>query len=57
MTRRGAAGPAAEKLRAEALGQYLDEWEARHGLLAVADLARATADLALSNPATNKPAT
>lgn len=50
------AEAAAAKLRAEALGQYLDDWEAEHGPLTAADLARAAAELALPSPATNKPA-
>ena len=38
---------AATKLRAEALNEFLDDWEARHGRLTSKELARAEAELAL----------
>jgi hypothetical protein len=45
------AEAAAAKLRAEALGDYLEEWEARHGPLTAKELASAAAELGVSQPA------
>lgn len=39
------AGAAAARLRAEALAEYLAEWEGRHGALTAAEIARAEAEL------------
>ena len=50
------AEAAAAKLRAEALADYLDSWEAEHGELTADELAQAAAELALPNPATTEPA-
>jgi hypothetical protein len=50
------ADAAAAKLRAEALVDFLDAWEAEHGLLTAAELAQAAAELALPIPATTGPA-
>lgn len=47
---------AAAKLRAEALTRFLDEWEAEHGTLSAAELAKAADELALPKPATTEPA-
>jgi hypothetical protein len=44
------AEAAAAKLRAEALGDYLVEWEATHGPLTAAELASAVAELGVSPP-------
>lgn len=41
------ADAAAAKLRAQALADYLQEWEQRHGELTQAELAKAAADLQL----------
>lgn len=41
------AEAAATKLRAEALAQYLDEWEREHGPLTAAELERAEQELGL----------
>lgn len=41
------AEAAAARLRTEALAEYLDRWEAEHGVLTPAELARATAELGL----------
>jgi hypothetical protein len=41
------ADAAAAQLRAEALADFLDDWEAEHGTLTAAELAQATADLGL----------
>ncbi|MGH4023952.1 MAG: hypothetical protein ACRDRV_05135 [Pseudonocardiaceae bacterium] len=38
---------AAAKLRAEALGQFLDEWEREHGPLTAAELEHAERELGL----------
>jgi hypothetical protein len=43
---------AATQLRAEALADFLDSWEAEHGALTAEELAQATAELGL--PATPK---
>lgn len=42
------ADAAAAKLRAEALGAYLEDWEAEHGQLTAEELARAAAELGVS---------
>ena len=39
------AEAAAARLRAEALAEFLDSWEAEHGELTAEELARATAEL------------
>jgi hypothetical protein len=44
------AEAAAAKLRAEALADYLAEWEAEHGPLTADELARAAAELRTSPP-------
>jgi hypothetical protein len=48
-SRRGLSGwladAAAAQLRAEALAEFLEEWEADHGPLTADELARATAEL------------
>ena len=41
------AEAAAARLRAEALADVLDSWEAEHGALTVEELAQATAELGL----------
>jgi len=41
------AEAAATRLRAEALAEFLDSWEAEHGELTAEELARATAELGL----------
>ena len=41
------AGAAAARLRAEALAEFLDAWEAEHGELTAEELARATAEMGL----------
>ena len=41
------ASAAASKLRAEALARFLDDWEAEHGVLTAAEIARAEAELGL----------
>ncbi len=46
------ADAAAARLRAEALADFLDVWEADHGELTAEELARATAELGL--PAMSK---
>jgi len=40
------AQAAAAKLRADALGKFLDDWEEQHGQLSQEELARATKELA-----------
>jgi hypothetical protein len=40
------AQAAAAKLRADALGKFLDDWEQQHGKLSQEELARATKELA-----------
>jgi hypothetical protein len=50
------AEAAAAKLRAEAMARFLDEWEAEHGTLSAAELAKAADELALPKPATTEPA-
>ncbi|HEX5560711.1 MAG TPA: hypothetical protein VFX52_03635 [Nocardioidaceae bacterium] len=51
------AEAAAARLRSEALADFLDTWEAEHGSLTAAELAKAAAELALPTPATREPAT
>lgn len=46
------ADAAAAKLRSEALGEYLDAWEAEHGSLSAAELATAAGELAVPIPTT-----
>ena len=41
------AEAAAAKLRAEALARFLDDWEAEHGVLTAAEIARAEQELGL----------
>jgi hypothetical protein len=41
---------AAAKLRAQALAEYLREWEAQHGALSEEELAKAAAELSLTVP-------
>lgn len=50
------AGAAAAKLRSEALEVYLDAWEAEHGSLTPAELARASEELNLPTPEAAGPA-
>lgn len=50
------AEAAAAKLRSEALGEYLDSWEAEHGALSAGELATAAAELGLPQPITAEPA-
>ncbi len=50
------ADAAAAKLRSEALAEFLDAWEAKHGSLTADELATAAAELALPSPATTEPA-
>lgn len=45
------ADAAAAKLRAEALAEYLDEWEAEHGQLTADELAAAAGKLGVSQSA------
>lgn len=45
------ADAATTRLRAEALADLLDDWEAEHGELTAEDLARATAELGLPESA------
>jgi hypothetical protein len=48
------AEAAASKLRAEALAEFLDGWEAEHGVLTTQELARAERELGMTgadNPA------
>jgi hypothetical protein len=42
-----AAKAASAKLRSDALGAFLDDWEAKHGELTPDELARATSELTL----------
>lgn len=50
------ADAAAAKLRAEALSEFLDTWEAEHGTLTAAELSKAAIELALPAPLSTKPA-
>ncbi len=49
------AQAAAARLRADALADYLDAWEAEHGSLTAAELSRAAAELAVPGPAAAQP--
>jgi hypothetical protein len=49
------ADAAATKLRAEALAEFLDDYETEHGAFTAEELARASADLGLPAPATSEP--
>lgn len=42
------AGAAASRLRAEALEEYLDAWEKRHGTLTAAELGQAERELGVA---------
>lgn len=46
------AEAAASKLRAEALARFLDDWEAEHGVLTAAEIARAEQELGLRSAST-----
>lgn len=50
------AEAATVKLRAEALAEFLDTWEAEHGELTSDELARAAEELGLSRSAAIRPA-
>ncbi|MGQ0481835.1 MAG: hypothetical protein ACT4O0_12550 [Pseudonocardia sp.] len=50
------AEAAAAKLRAEALADYLDAWEAEHGPLSADELAVAARELGLPAPGRSEPA-
>lgn len=50
------ADAAAAKLRAGALSDFLDAWEAEHGSLTSAELGKAAAELALPKPVSTEPA-
>ncbi len=50
------ADAAAAQLRAEALAEFLDGWEAEHGPLTAEELAKATAELGLPGLSTAEPA-
>jgi hypothetical protein len=50
------AEAAAAKLRAEALAEFLDDWEAKHGALTAEELAKAADELGLAKPTGPKPA-
>jgi hypothetical protein len=43
------AEAAASKLRAEALAEFLSDWEAEHGVLTAAEIARAERELGLAS--------
>jgi hypothetical protein len=47
------AEAATARLRAEALAEFLDDWEAEHGELTAEELAKATAELGLPNAPAN----
>ena len=49
------ADAAGARLRAEALAEFLDNWEAEHGELAPEELARATGELGLPGPTKTVP--
>lgn len=49
------ADAAAAKLRAEALSDYLDTWEAEHGALTSDELRMAATELALPESASTEP--
>jgi hypothetical protein len=44
------AGAAAARLRAEALEEFLDAWEKKHGTLTAAELSRAERELGVGTP-------
>ena len=44
------AGAAAAKLRAEALGEFLDAWEKKHDVLSAAELSQAERELGAGSP-------
>jgi hypothetical protein len=44
------AGAAAARLRAEALGEFLDAWEKKHGTLTAAELSQAERALGVGTP-------
>lgn len=48
------AQAAAARLRAEALADFLDDWEATHGPLSPAELTAAHAELSLPAPASSE---
>ncbi len=50
------AEAAAAKLRAEALAELLDDWEAEHGSLTADELAKASRDLGLPVSTSSEPA-
>ena len=50
------ADAAAAKLRAEALAEFLNDWEAEHGPFTAEELARASRDLGLPTSTTSEPA-
>ncbi len=50
------AEAAAAKLRTEALADYLEEWEAKHGTLTMEELASAAAELGISPPVASRAA-
>lgn len=50
------ADAATARLRAEALAEFLDTWEAEHGELTSDELARAAEELGLPPPAIVRPA-
>jgi hypothetical protein len=50
------ADAAAAKLRAEALAEFLDEWESEHGAFTAEELAKASRDLGLPTPTISGPA-
>lgn len=49
------ADAAAAKLRAEALSDFLDAWEAQHGSLTSDELSQAATELSLPTPAPTGP--
>ncbi len=49
------ADAAASKLRTEALSDFLDAWEAEHGVLTADELRKAATELALPEPASTEP--
>jgi hypothetical protein len=59
-TGRGLSGwlsdAAAARLRADALADFLDGWEAEHGPLTAEELAQATGELGLPGGSTTEPA-
>jgi len=50
------ADAASARLRAEALAEFLDSWEAEHGELTADELARAAEELGLPHSAVARPA-